>query len=470
MKSDLRTKAEQDKFMKKLATLSPKEIKSLYMKPELFLMPHQIPPHPMRMKNGRIMQKPWRYFLLCGGRGAGKSYAGISWLFGKVINGAKSVAIVGPDFRAVENDLVPLFLACAPPDEVKKGLWAWNAQRGVIHCPNDVKVNVYTSSSEIRGPNLEYCFCDEIVKWCDGNSNTIVERFEVLDLAVRKGDYPQIFIASTPKPIMFFRRFFDKIANKDSDYSIKTASMTENPYLSASFKNVMLKKHEGTRFGAQEINGIVSFDIDGALWNPELIDKTRVNKIPVIDDERENVDPLGFFLRTVIAVDPSAGDGTDEKSQDECGIIVVGLGRDMECYVIKDATMFGSPMKWATKVGELYQEYRCDTVVAEVNNGGDMVEFILRAHLKNHRPVIKKIHANKGKLVRARPVLALQEQGEIHFVGFHSKLETELCNYAGTGKEDSPNRLDAFVYAITEIMLEDSHAPPFNYDMLPDFS
>lgn len=438
-KKEIEAKKRSTKLIKQIAKLNKEELLALYETPELFLMDYQVPP-----------TNNWRYHLFCGGRGTGKSYTGLVWLLSKIKQGAKRLAIVGPDFNTVENVLVNEFLALFPPGKQP----TWNTQSKIISYPDDPNtwvIYVYTSTADIRGPNIEYCFCDEIVKWCDQLPDKIQERFNVMDFAVRIGDNPQIFIASTPKPIGFFKKFFDQFNKGNPRYSLKVASLHQNPHLSDDYKAAILDKYEGTRFGAQEIDGIVSFDIQGALWTPQLLELTRARIIPISQHQHRQSNPLHFFDRRIIAIDPA---NTINEDSDDTGIVVAGLGEDGHGYVLETISKKLAPLELATLIKDKYQEYDCDAVVVEVNNGGLFITDTLRAAFKHKCPYIKTITAFESKLLRARPVVALHEQERIHLVGLHTRLEDELCNYDGDPKRKSPNLLDAFVYALQELLID----------------
>lgn len=443
---------KKSKLESQLSILSNKELRALYSQPNLFLADYQIPP-----------ATAWRYFLFSGGRGSGKSFAGLYWLYGKILNGAKALAIVGPDFGTVENNLVPMFMNCFPPDQKPE----WNAQRKVIKCPNGAVVYVYTAMQEIRGPNIEYAFCDEICKWCQSIPEQIQEAFDTFEMTLRLGDNPQIFIASTPKPMMWFKKFYDEVKAGNPLYALRGASMEDNAHLSDNAKTALRNKFGTSRFGAQELDGIINFDVQGALWTPKLLDETRVGRIPVPSDIPVEVEynPLDVFWRIVIGADPSA---KNDEDGDEFGVSVVGMTSDLHCYLLEDASGQFKVKDGIDLLHSLYHHYGADCIVVENNNGGDYIIDMMKSTFKpSECPNIKPIFAKHNKVARAEPVANLHQNGQIHFVGYFSKLEEQLCSFTGDPRQASPDRLDAFVYAVRELRIEVGFVPR-DIDDLPD--
>jgi predicted phage terminase large subunit-like protein len=225
------------------------------------------------------------------------------------------------------------------------------------------------------------------------------------------------------------------IKRNSKDVFITRGSTFENEdNLAESALNQYREMYEGTRLGRQELYAEVLEDVEGALWNHRMFESQRIKK-----------EELPEFKRIVIAVDPAVTHG---ESSDETGIIVVGKGIDERFYVLEDASMKASPDKWMRTAIDLFYTYKADRIVAEVNNGGDLVEKLLRTIDRNI--AYKKVQASRGKLVRAEPVVALYEQQKVSHVGSLSSLEDQLCTYAGGN--NSPDRLDALVWGISELM------------------
>lgn len=424
-----------------IQSLSEDELDIVYEIPELFLYNKQIAP-----------QGNWRYHMFRAGRGSGKTYASTSWLYRKILEGAKEVAIMGPDFRTVWNEIVPIFMSHFPQNKQPLP----NTQLNLLRIPNSKTiVKLYTSEQEVRGANLEYAVAEEICKWCDSIPDKIQERFDLLDFAVRVGKNPQIFIASTPKPFQFFVQFEEKaLKDKNPLYSMVIGTMFDNPHLPDSAKQALLEKYGKTRIGRQEIYAELLTDVPGALWTYSLINYRQLSDKDTI-------------IRTVIAVDPAV---SKTNSSDETGIICAATVKHdnnaYSIYILGDYSGKYTPNEWANKVNELYYRYNADRIVVEKNQGGDLVISNLKT--VNSKLPVKAIHASKGKILRAEPIAALYEQQKVYHIEPYQELETEMTTFTGDARQSSPNRLDAMVYALSELALEYS-AVPRNISALPSF-
>lgn len=436
-----------DELRQKFQALSPAQkvryIQSLPAKgqkyiaetPELWLFDKQIIPAPT--------SKPARYTLLMCGRGFGKTTAGGAFIASQIKKGTKLIGLCGAKYSDVKQDMLPSILKWFDKDFISK--IKRNDQEHILHLPNGTIIKYYSSDTEIRGPNLELLWCDEICKWSDSIPEKVKECFDLLDMTVRVGKHPRVLITSTPKSFPFFKEFKQKIVDNNPAYNLITGTMFDNPFLPQSFINSMLEKHGGTRLGRQELYGELLADLEGALWNHKMIDETRLNM---------SVDKLlPQLIRIVVAVDPAV---TSNQKSDETGIVVAGYGTDGRVYVLKDCSGRFSPKEWAVQAINAYKEFNADKIVAEKNNGGDLVEMNLRAI--NPTVPVKLVHASRGKIVRAEPVAALYEQKRVCHNGIFTALEDQMCSYTGDSKEASPDRMDALVYAVTELALTASYA------------
>jgi len=278
----------------------------------------------------------------------------------------------------------------------------------------------------LRGPQFHRAWCDEIAAW------TYPETYDQLMLGLRLGDNPQCIITTTPKPTDIIRSLL-----KQPNTHVTRGSTFDNAKNLAPAALERLKaKYEGTRLGRQELYAEVLDDIEGALWAYSTIERLRVNK---------DVEPE--FIRIVVAVDPAVTSGEDS---DETGIVVAGRAADDQFYVLEDASMRGSPDAWMQRAVDVFHKWRADRIVAEVNNGGDLVERVLRT--KDRTVPYSAVRASRGKIVRAEPIAALYEQGKVHHVGEFRELEDQLISYTPTSKK-SPDRLDALVWCLTELSL-----------------
>ena len=278
----------------------------------------------------------------------------------------------------------------------------------------------------LRGPQFDAAWCDELAKWKKADA-----AWMNLQMALRLGDVPQAIITTTPRPTKLIRTLM-----KDAGTVVTRSRTLDNAgHLAPSFLKDVLARYGHTNLGRQELDGELISDDPDALWKRETIEVARVKCAPEL-------------LRIVVAVDPPASSG--EKAN-ACGIVCVGLGRDGRCYVLDDASVKRMrPLQWAKRVVELFETREADRIVAEVNQGGDMVRAVI-AQVNPDVP-ITTVHASRGKRARAEPVAALYEQGRVSHVGVFRDLEDEMCAVIGEGA--SPDRLDALVWAVTELLLK----------------
>jgi predicted phage terminase large subunit-like protein len=282
----------------------------------------------------------------------------------------------------------------------------------------------------LRGPQFDAAWCDGIAAW------RYPDAWDMLQFGLRTGDDPRCVATTTPKPVKLVRELL-----ADSDCLVSRGSTYANrANLAPAFLKSILKKYEGTRLGRQEIEAELLEDVPGSLWRGQLIEDHRVRKAPE------------SFKRVVIAIDPAVSTGDDA---DETGIVVAGLGPDGHGYVLDDLTGRYTPIEWAHQAIKAYEDHKADRIVAEVNNGGQMVEATLR--MINPRVSYKPVHATRGKVVRAEPVAALYEQGRVHHVGALPALEGQMCMFTADidrKRMGSPDRVDALVWALTELMVD----------------
>lgn len=295
---------------------------------------------------------------------------------------------------------------------------------------NGAKALVFTDEEpeELRGPQHDCAWVDELAKFRRPD-----ETWDQLQFGLRLGRNPQTVITTTPKPIPLIKRLA-----ADPTTLLLTGTTAENrANLSEKFIRTVIKRYEGTRLGRQELLAEILGDVPGALWSRDQIDKLRVRDKPV------------GLARVVIAIDPAV---TVTEDSDETGIVAAGLSKEGRGYLLDDGSGKYTPGEWANVAVEMYQRWNADLIVAEVNNGGDLVA----ANLRNLAPGIpvKVVHASRGKAIRAQPIAALYEQGVIHHVGGFGDLEDQLCTWTPLDAGRSPDRLDALVWAFTELFIE----------------
>lgn len=371
----------------------------------------------------------WRTWLVMAGRGFGKTRIGAEWIRAAAERNPKlRIALVGAtreDVRRVMIEGESGLLAVAEPQSRP----CWEPSIGRLTWPCGARAEVFAASEpeKLRGPQHHIAWADEIGKWANGET-----AWDNLMMTLRAGR-PQVVATTTPRSVALVRRL---IAD-ETVVTTRGATAANRANLAQGFLQSM-QIYSGTRLGRQELHGELLDDVPGALWTRGLIERARVEAVPEL-------------ARVVIGVDPPAS-----AAGDACGIVAVGLGRDDRGYVIEDASVRGaSPEGWARAVAACAARHRAERVVAEKNQGGEMVASVLRG-ADSGLPVTL-VHASRGKDARAEPVALLYEAGKAWHAGVFPALEDELCGlqagggYEGPGR--SPDRADALVWAMTELML-----------------
>jgi predicted phage terminase large subunit-like protein len=316
---------------------------------------------------------------------------------------------------------------CRPEYEPSKRRLTW---------PNGAIATAFSSeeSDRLRGPQTDFIWGDELASWSDAQSTWDMAMF-----GLRLGTHPRCVVTMTPRPIKLLK---DLLKREGDDVVVTRGSTFDNAAnLAPPFLEAIRKRYEGTRLGRQELNAELLSDTPGALWQQDWIDRDRVEALP-----------WGNLTRIVVAIDPAVTSGEDA---DETGIIVAGVDAAGVAYVLEDASGRYQPHEWATKAINLYRKHHADRIIAEVNNGGALVENTIRSVDPNVS--YRAVHASRGKVTRAEPISALYEQGKVHHVGTFQQLEDQLCaftsDFSRASAGYSPDRLDALVWAITELTL-----------------
>jgi phage terminase large subunit-like protein len=390
---------------------------------------------------GRDEQQPppgdWRTWLLMGGRGSGKTRAGAEWVHA-MASGAKAplrIALVAEtlaDAREVMIDGVSGIWRIArfrrPQFEITRRRLVW---------PNGSVAQLFSSEDpdSLRGPQFDLAWCDELAKWKHAQ-----ETWDMLQFGLRLGDMPRQVVTTTPRAIPLVRALI-----KDAGTVVTRLSTEGNrANLAPGFIEMIEQRYGGTRLGRQELGGELIEDREDALWSRDMLERLRIR----------TPGPLG---RIVVAVDPPAA----ERAKDSCcGIVVAGLEATGRAVVLADLSVANaSPAAWGNAVVKAFRKYRADRVVAEVNQGGDMVSAILRS-VDETLPVTT-VHARRGKYLRAEPVAALYEQGRVAHAGTFPALEDQMCDFGPDGLSGggSPDRLDALVWALTSLVLDRQGEP-----------
>ncbi len=372
----------------------------------------------------------WDIWLALAGRGFGKTRMGAEWVREKVESGeARRIAIIAEtaaDARdvLVEGDSGILSLypeGEGPMYEPSKRRLTWS---------NGAVASLFnaTEPNQLRGPQYDLAWSDELAKWRYAR-----ETWDQLQFGLRLGDNPQQIVTTTPRPIELVKAI---IAGDEGRVVVTSGNTMDNASnLASKFLDKIRKRYEGTRLGRQELNAEILGDVPNALWSLQTIDLYRVRHIPE------------SFDRIVVAVDPAV---TNTENSDEHGIICCAMSGE-DGYVLEDASIKGTPNEWADAAVACYDRWEADCIVAEVNQGGDMVENTIHSVRKNIK--VDQVRASRGKHIRAEPVSSLYQQGRIHHVGAFPDLETQMTmmTSAGYAGEDSPDRLDAAVWGFTRL-------------------
>ncbi len=387
----------------------------------------------------------WRIWMIMAGRGFGKTRSGAEWVRDIAArDGNARIALVAANMHEARSVMVEGaagILAVTP--EAERPLYEPSLRR--LRWASGARATLYSAAEpdSLRGGEHSHGWCDEIGKWDHapmGVSTRAEAAWDNLQMGLRAGTRPQVLATTTPRPVSLVQRLVNM--DKDGGALVITRGTTwaNATHLAGGFIDMMTAQYGAGQLGRQELHGELLTDVEGALWNRSLIERCRVKGAG--ED----------YTRIVIAVDPPAS-----SHGDSCGIIAAGLLADGCAHVLADASVDGArPHVWAGAVARVYDALKADRVVAEANQGGDMVKSVLQAADAN-LPV-RLVHARRGKSARAEPVAALYEAGRVFHAGHFGKLEDEMCglmaggNYMGPGR--SPDRADALVWALTELMLE----------------
>ena len=386
--------------------------------------------------NQRPPPGDWRIWLLLAGRGFGKTRSGAEFVRASIeARQARRIALVAPtalDARSIMVEGESGLLSIGEPAERP----AYEPSLHRLTWPNGAVGTLFSADepNRLRGPQHDLAWCDELAAWRHA------EAWDMLLMGLRLGDNPRAVVTTTPRPIKLIR---DLVA--DPNVAVTRGRTLDNAdHLAPAFLAQIVKRYEGTRLGRQELDAEILDDAPGALWTHALIDATRVAAAPA------------DLVRIVVAIDPAASSG---ETADETGIIVAGRGVNGHGFVLADASGRYAPLDWAQAAVDAYRDHRADRIVAEVNNGGEMVATML--HMVDPAVPFAALHASRGKVVRAEPVAALYQQHRVHHVGALAALEDQMCAFGPGAQGDfdrnlagwSPDRVDALVWALTDLLL-----------------
>ena len=382
--------------------------------PRYVLLPHQVPP-----RGG------WLQWILLSGRGGGKTFASAYYVDNYArANAGSRIAIIAPTLNDAQGVCVEGITGIRSFNLSVR----FNQSKYELFWPNGSQGKCFSASTSeeaerLRGHQHHLVWFEEMAA-----ARKLEEAWTNMRLGLRLGARPHAIISTTPRPRALLRELLD-----DPNTVVTRATTRDNPHLHESVRETLYRLYGGTRVGRQELDAEILDDNPGALWRREWLDDCRVFNVPDLK-------------RIVVAVDPSVTPGGNE-----AGIVVVGVGEDGQGYVIDDVSMKGLPSEWARAAVAAYHKWHANRVVAETNQGGKMVEDTIKTVPSPSVVAYRGVHASRGKYTRAEPISALYEQGRVHHVGFYATLEDELCSWEPGG--ESPNRLDALVHGLTDLMI-----------------
>lgn len=369
--------------------------------------------------------KTWTTWLYLAGRGAGKTRTAAEWLaFQASSNPRTRWAIAAPTYSDVRDTCAEGQSGIVQVLREYGTLKDYNRSIGELFLTNGSRIKLFSGEEpdRFRGPQFHGGWFDELAAF------KYPDAWDQYQFGLRLGDFPQTIVTTTPRPTKLIK---DLIARKG--VRVVRGSTFDNAKNLAPSALIELKaRYENTRLGRQELYGEILDNVEGALWTREMIESARVTEAP----------PL---VRVVVAIDPAV---TSSSTSDETGIVCAGVSSAGEYYILDDKSLRASPDKWARQAVNLYHEYKADKIVAETNNGGDMVIMLLKQ--VDAGIATKKVTATRGKQLRAEPISSLYEQGKVHHIGYFPELESQMCEWTPLSNE-SPDRLDALVWALTEL-------------------
>ena len=410
-----------------LKQLGPEKTEELQHSWEFWARPEQLEP-----------KGNWNVWVALAGRGWGKTRAGAEWVRHRIKKGDKIVHCVAPTKGDVRRVMVEgdsgLINVCWKGDKSYRGsplgLPIWSPTNNTLTWENGSKAVFFSAEDpeRLRGPQAYSAWTDELCAWRNAQ-----ETWDMLQFGLRLGRRPQVFVTTTPKTTKLIRNILD-----DDKTTVSTGSTYDNAAnLADTFLDAVRKTYEGTRLGRQELYAEILDEASGALWNRTLLASCEVDK-----------DDVPTLNRIVISIDPAV---TANAESDMTGIVVAGVDVNGRAYVLEDHTGRYTPQQWAAKAVDLYREHMADRIVAERNQGGDMVRHTL--HTEDETVPVKLVHASRGKMARAEPVSALYEQDKVRHVKGLNDLEDQMVQWEPLGSTGSPDRLDALVWAITDLSL-----------------
>ena len=412
-----------------MAKLGPDKAEELRHTWEFWARPNQLEPK----------GNDWNIWVALAGRGWGKTRAGAEWVRHRIRKGDRIVHCVAPTKGDVRKVMVEgdsgLLNVCWKGDKTYKGkpmgFPEWSPTNNTMTWENGSKAVFFSAEDpeRLRGPQAFSAWCDELCAWRNAQ-----ETWDMMQFGLRLGKHPQVFITTTPKTTKLLRNILG-----DEKTVTSTGSTYDNSAnLASTFLEAVEKTYEGTRLGRQELYAEILDEASGALWSRSGLAECEIEKDEVPD-----------LTRIVVSIDPAI---TSNLESDMTGLVVAGIDVNGIAYVLADYTDRYTPQQWAARAVSLFEEYQADRIVAERNQGGDMVRHTLQTECET--VPIKLVHASRGKMARAEPVSALYEQNKVRHVKGLNDLEDQMVTWEPLGSIGSPDRLDALVWAITDLSLQ----------------
>lgn len=423
-----------------LAQLDPKKAEELRYTWAFWARENQMPP-----------KGDWNVHFINAGRGYGKTRCGVEQCREWVKQGVKRIAIIAATNSDIERTMIKgesgFLNCCWSNDKTHKGVFLglpeWSPTKRTLTWANGAQAMAFSAEEpeRLRGPQFEKAWADELAAW-----NRDRDTWDMLSFTLRLGKHPQTIVTTTPRPTKLVR---DIIKNPKTLVTSGT-TFDNSANLAATYIEAVRTQYEGTRLGRQELYAEIMDEASGALWNRNILEQCLI-------EVKDVIEYANTLNRVVVAIDPAV---TANAESDMTGIIVAGIDINGTCTVLEDATDRYTPEGWATKAVELYHKYSADRVVAERNQGGEMVRHTIQT--VNETIPIRLVHASRGKYARAEPVSALYERHKVKHVKGLDQLEDQLVQWEPLGSIGSPDRLDAMVWAITDLALKGIAKPTLN--------
>lgn len=430
----------EDVVAQALSSLSKTQLEELQKDYHFWARPEQLEP------NG-----DWNVWFLNCGRGFGKTWTGVQWVREQVKRGEKRIAAVASTNSDIERVMVKgdsgFLNLCSKHDKTHKnqemGFPEWSPTKRTLSWANGAKVEFYSAEEpeRLRGPQFSAAWADELAAW-----NKDQETWDMLQFCLRLGKHPRVCVTTTPKSTRLVRSLL-----KHPKTFVTVGSTFDNAAnLADTYLEAVRNQYEGTRLGRQELYAEVLTENEGSLWTMDMIERAQID-----------LEEVPELVRKVVALDPAMSSNVES---DLTGIVVAGIDINGVGYVLGDYTFKGMPEAWARKAIELYHKFDCDRIVYESNQGKDLIPTVMRT-IDENIP-LKGVHASSAKIARAEPVSALYERDKVKHVrntldpeANLMELETQMVSYEPLGRMKSPDRYDAMVWALTELMLKGYSAP-----------